>query len=107
MPSGDDTTAKSLEPEPIADTALDAFVLMLGYLQRPADPAQLRHAAGKGGERLEASDLLRLAKQLDVKARLTNAPIARLARQPLPAIAESSGGAVRAVQGVSIRAVAR
>ena len=30
------------------DTALAAFVLMLGFLQKPADPEQLRHAAGKG-----------------------------------------------------------
>lgn len=75
------------------DTALAAFVLMLGFLQKPADPEQLRHAAGKGGAPLDASDLLRLAKQIDVRAREVDAPVTRLARQPLPAIAQSKDGA--------------
>jgi subfamily B ATP-binding cassette protein HlyB/CyaB len=74
------------------DSALAAFVLMLGFLQKPADPEQLRHAAGKGGAALDASDLLRLAKQLDVRAREVEAPVARLARQPLPAIASTKDG---------------
>jgi subfamily B ATP-binding cassette protein HlyB/CyaB len=74
------------------DSALAAFVLMLGFLQKPADPEQLRHAAGKGGAALDAADLLRLAKQLDVRAREVEAPVARLARQPLPAIASTKDG---------------
>jgi subfamily B ATP-binding cassette protein HlyB/CyaB len=75
-----------------ADSALGAFVLMLGFLQKPADPEQLRHAAGKGAARLDSEDLLRLAKQLDVRAREVEAPIAKLARQPLPAIATTKDG---------------
>ena len=74
------------------DTALGAFVLMLSFLQKPADPEQLRHAAGKGGALLDGADLLRLAKQLDVRAREVEAPVERLARQPLPAIASSKDG---------------
>lgn len=74
------------------DTALACFVLMLGFLQKPADPQQLRHAAGQGGVLLGADDLLRLAKLVDVRARLVEAPVARLARQPLPAIAEAKDG---------------
>jgi ATP-binding cassette, subfamily B, bacterial HlyB/CyaB len=74
------------------DSALAAFVLMLGLLQKPADPEQLRHAAGKGGAPLDGSDLLRLAKQLDVRAREVAAPAAKLSRQPLPAIASTKDG---------------
>jgi ATP-binding cassette, subfamily B, bacterial HlyB/CyaB len=74
------------------DTALAAFVLMLGFLQKPADPDQLRYSAGKGGARLDSSDLLRLAKRLDVRAREVAAPAAKLARQPLPAIASTKDG---------------
>jgi subfamily B ATP-binding cassette protein HlyB/CyaB len=74
------------------DSALAAFTLMLGFLQKPADPEQLRHAAGKGGAPLDASDLLRLAKQLDVRAREVQAPVEKLARQPLPAIASTKDG---------------
>jgi ATP-binding cassette, subfamily B, bacterial HlyB/CyaB len=79
-------------PEATTDSALAAFVLMLGFLQKPADGEQLRHAAGKGGAPLDASDLLRLAKQLDVRAREVDAPIAKLGRQPLPAIASTKDG---------------
>lgn len=75
-----------------ADSALAAFVLMLSFLQKPADAEQLRHAAGKGGAPLDASDLLRLAKQLDVRAREVDAPTEKLARQPLPAIASTKDG---------------
>lgn len=78
--------------ESAPDSALAAFVLMLGFLQKPADPEQLRHAAGKGGAPLDASDILRLARQIDVRAREVAAPIAKLARQPLPAIAIGADG---------------
>jgi subfamily B ATP-binding cassette protein HlyB/CyaB len=74
------------------DSALATFVLMLGFLQRPADAGQLRHAAGKGGAPLGEQDLLRLAKQLDVRAKAVNAPLKRLAHQPLPAIARDKNG---------------
>lgn len=74
------------------DSALDCFVLMLGFLQKPADPDQLRHAAGKGSAPLDAADLVRLAKQLDVRAREVAVPSAKLARQPLPAIASTKDG---------------
>jgi subfamily B ATP-binding cassette protein HlyB/CyaB len=51
------------------DTALTAFVLLLSFLDRPADPQQLRHLLGRGSDRLTADDLVRLGKKLDVRAR--------------------------------------
>lgn len=42
---------------------------------------------------LDASDLLRPAKQLEVRAREVDAPPGRLKRQPLPAIAQGKDGA--------------
>ncbi len=72
--------------------ALACFVALLGYLGRPADPDQLRYLLGKGGATPEPQDLLRLAKKLDVKARLAKAPPGKLADYPLPAIALLSGG---------------
>ncbi|HVK79470.1 MAG TPA: ABC transporter transmembrane domain-containing protein, partial [Verrucomicrobiae bacterium] len=86
------TDARASAPGDIADSALASFVLMLGFLQKPADPEQLRHAAGKGGAPLDTEDLLRLARQVEVRARAVSAPVARLARQPLPAIAISTDG---------------
>lgn len=74
------------------DGALACFVALLGYLGKPADPDQLRYLLGKGGVAPEPADLLRLAKKLDVKARLVDAAPAKLDRHPLPAIALLSGG---------------
>jgi subfamily B ATP-binding cassette protein HlyB/CyaB len=74
------------------DTALAAFVLLLSFLDRPADPQQLRHTLGKGSAALDVDDLLRLAKQLDVQARKVTTAPHRLERMPLPAIAIVEGG---------------
>jgi len=69
------------------DTGLSCLLLMLKYLQVGADGAQLRHQAGKGNEKLTADDMVRLAKSLDVKARLASCSLTKLAKTPLPAIA--------------------
>jgi ATP-binding cassette, subfamily B, bacterial HlyB/CyaB len=74
-------------------TALQAFVLLLGFLGKPADPEQLRHMLGGGSADVTTDDLLRLAKALDVRARRVTVPTVRLARQPLPAIATLKSGA--------------
>ena len=63
-------------------------MLLLSFLDRPADPDQLRHLLGKGSTLLDADDVARLAKKLDVQARKVAAGGARLDRMPLPAIAQ-------------------
>jgi len=65
---------------------------LLSFLDRPADADALRHELGKGSELLDADDLVRLAKKLDVKARKVVAKPAQLDRLPLPAVAELRGG---------------
>jgi ATP-binding cassette, subfamily B, bacterial HlyB/CyaB len=74
------------------DSALAAFVMLASFLQRPADPNQLRHTIGKGNAPLDAQDLLRLAKILDLRAKETSVAAERLSRQPLPAIAWTKDG---------------
>lgn len=74
------------------DTALGSFILMLAYLGRPADPAQLVHMLGKGSAPLDFDDLLVLAKRLDIKARRLKTSDARLDSLPLPAIAQLADG---------------
>jgi subfamily B ATP-binding cassette protein HlyB/CyaB len=74
------------------DTALESLVLLLAFLGRPADAAQLRHSLGKGSEALDLDDLLVLAKRLDVKARRVKAKASALEAYPLPAIARLSDG---------------
>jgi ATP-binding cassette, subfamily B, bacterial HlyB/CyaB len=90
--SAEDDTAAEPESDVASDSALACFVLMLSFLQKPADAEQLRHAAGKGTAALDAEDLLRLAKQLDVRAREVSIAADRLSRQPLPAIAQAKDG---------------
>lgn len=59
---------------------------MLGFLDRPADPEQLKHLSGKATEPLGTVDILRLAKRLDVKAKAVRVPLEKLVLQPLPAV---------------------
>jgi ATP-binding cassette, subfamily B, bacterial HlyB/CyaB len=76
------------KPAPPADTALACLVLLLSFLDKPVTPEHLRHELGKGSKRLDAQDVLRLAKRVQgVKARRISTRIDRLVRMPLPAIA--------------------
>ncbi len=94
----DDVTAVVEKPDSPTitaprDSGLSCFVLMLNFLGRPADEAQLRHERGRGNALCDSGDLLLLAKRLRVEARLVSAPIDRLANMPLPAIAcDKAGG---------------
>ena len=74
------------------DSALASLVLLLSFLDRPADPQQLRHLLGKGSAPLDADDVVRLARKLDVQARKTQAKPSALDGMPLPAIAVTNAG---------------
>jgi ATP-binding cassette, subfamily B, bacterial HlyB/CyaB len=80
------------EPQRAEDSALASFILLLSFLDRPADRDQLRHLLGKGSASLDADDLLRLAKKLDVQARKVQVGPDKLDRMPLPAIALRTDG---------------
>jgi subfamily B ATP-binding cassette protein HlyB/CyaB len=79
-------------PEGQRDSALASFVLLLSFLDRPADPDQLRHVLGKGSVDLCADDLVRLARKLDVQARKVAVAPGRLDSLPLPAVAVMKSG---------------
>ncbi len=67
-------------------------MLMLRYIGVPADPAQLRHRFGNAAERVSATDILRISKELQLRSRVVNSNWARLAKSPLPAIAATREG---------------
>jgi ATP-binding cassette, subfamily B, bacterial HlyB/CyaB len=67
------------------DSGLACLCLLLGFLRIPADIAQLRHALGHGHP-TSPGDLVRLAKELGVKARLRQVRTKDLPEAPLPAI---------------------
>jgi subfamily B ATP-binding cassette protein HlyB/CyaB len=71
------------------DTGLAVFVLILQFFEMPADIKQLAH---QYGERMGFPEMLRCAKDLKLKARVVRSDWKRLARTPLPSIAELKDG---------------
>jgi subfamily B ATP-binding cassette protein HlyB/CyaB len=74
-------------------------VLLLGFHQIAADPAQLRHALGKS-EHAQPADLIRLARQLGARARLARSTPHKLEAAPLPAIGVGRDSAFFIIAGV-------
>jgi ATP-binding cassette, subfamily B, bacterial HlyB/CyaB len=68
-----------------------ALALALQVLGIPADPARIRHDSGRSTGLSEA-ELLRAARRFPIKARAVDSSIRRLARLPLPALAELRAG---------------
>lgn len=73
-----------------ADTGLLSFVLILRFLGVAADPKQIEHQLG--GAACGVTEMLRVAKQLDLKARTIESDWERLGKTSLPAIAEGKEG---------------
>lgn len=75
-----------------SETGLVALATLLGMHRIAADPRQMRHSLGHARP-LDTSDVLRLAKrQENVRARALAADFERLARMPLPAMAQGPEG---------------
>jgi ATP-binding cassette, subfamily B, bacterial HlyB/CyaB len=72
--------------------SLACFVLLVKFLGTPADPEQIAHERGKGDDPYSLEDLNRIAKRLDLIARIKATPIAEFCKVPLPALAEIAGG---------------
>lgn len=73
------------------DSGLDCLVLLLGFHQIGADPQQLRHALGKA-ELADSGDLVRLARRLGARSKLTRLSVAKLEGAPLPVIIRDHQG---------------
>ena len=74
------------------DTGLAALVSLLRLQGVAAEPAQLHHQLGMAGKPVGVVEMLRCARQLGLKARSLSTRWARLARTPLPGIAELRDG---------------
>jgi ATP-binding cassette, subfamily B, bacterial HlyB/CyaB len=72
------------------DTGLESLTLLLRYHSVPADAAQIRHNFGSA--MIGIPEMLRCAKDFKLKARAIATDWMRLAKLPLPAIAESTDG---------------
>ena len=72
-------------------TGLRCLALLLGFHQIASDVSQLRHAAGVVSDP-EPQDLVRLARRMGARARLTRVRLDRLSATPLPAIGFDHSG---------------
>src|SRR5215470_1425910 len=86
----DQNAAPATTERTIADFNIDALALLLRFHEMAVDPGQIRHQFG--GATFGTSEVLRCAKQFRLKARATAADWTRLARTPLPALAECRDG---------------
>jgi subfamily B ATP-binding cassette protein HlyB/CyaB len=85
-----DGNTEAVSAAPAADTGLLSLCLIARHLGVPADPGELarRHIASSSGA--SSPDLVRIARKLGLKARLVATRWDRLAKTPLPAIAEQN-----------------
>lgn len=75
-----------------ADTGLVCLVNMARFHGLAADAAQIRHAFGTTDAVMDRDGLLRAGKSLGLKLRAIESVWSRLARTPLPAIAQHADG---------------
>ena len=74
------------------DCGPEALALVARFHGVAAEPAQIRHNAGKGDSGLDIPDLVRAARQLGLRARSVNLAPSRLADMPLPAVVRHRDG---------------
>lgn len=74
------------------DTGIACLAMMAKFLGVAADPENLRHLSGRGSELINVTIMLRLAKELGLKARFVQTNWDRLPNVELPAIARLKTG---------------
>jgi ATP-binding cassette, subfamily B, bacterial HlyB/CyaB len=92
LPGGDPAPSSDGRAVPTIDTSLACFVLLAKFLGTPADPGQIAHDRGKGEDRYSLEDLSRIAKKLDLIARIRTAKLEEFRKLPLPCLAECRDG---------------
>jgi ATP-binding cassette, subfamily B, bacterial HlyB/CyaB len=89
---------------PCSDSGVWSLALALRLLGIVADPGRIQHETGKSASLSEA-ELLGAAKRFAVKAKAVNFPLRRLAKVPLPALAELRSGDYAVIGKVSDQGV--
>jgi ATP-binding cassette, subfamily B, bacterial HlyB/CyaB len=82
----------STNTNPPLDTGLQCLVLLARFQQIAADPDQLQHQFGRSDSTLSNQDLVRAARYLKLKAKLSNISWEGLSNTPLPAIGKHKDG---------------
>jgi ATP-binding cassette, subfamily B, bacterial HlyB/CyaB len=76
----------------LAEINIDALALILRFHEIAVDPAQIRHQFASAA--FGVTEVLRCARQFKLKSRALNMDWTRLARTPLPALAECRDGSL-------------
>jgi subfamily B ATP-binding cassette protein HlyB/CyaB len=96
----DDASAPTPYAGTSIDTGLACLAVLLRFLGKPADPEQLRHRYAVGRP-VDFTALQRASRDAGIKAKVITLRRGRLARTPLPAIAERRDGTFVIVARVS------
>ena len=95
MPAPQQAPAMASHPTPSpqeVDTGLVCLLILARYFGIAADGEQLRHELGLSAKPCGATEVLRIARRLGLKAGKRSATWARLTTLPLPAIAQYTDG---------------
>lgn len=74
------------------DTGLACLIMLARYHQVAADSSQIQHQYGVSGEVFTADSVVRATRRLGLKSKQTKSSINKLAKTPLPAIAQDVDG---------------
>ncbi|MEJ2611517.1 MAG: type I secretion system permease/ATPase [Candidatus Thiodiazotropha sp.] len=74
------------------DTGLECLVLLARFHGLPADTEHLQHQFGQNGQLFDATAIQRAGRSLGFKTRATQSEWRRLAKTPLPAMAQHKDG---------------
>ncbi len=74
------------------DSGLACLVLLARYHHLPVDPVQLKHQFARNDRPFGCSDIIRAARSLDLRAKVSSARLEQLAQLHLPAIAAMKDG---------------
>jgi ATP-binding cassette, subfamily B, bacterial HlyB/CyaB len=77
---------------PVLDTGLICLALLVRFHGIAVEEEALRHRRGRGGAGLDPNDMIILARELGLKAKLLRSDATRLQKTPLPAIALKKDG---------------
>lgn len=82
----------STDTEKPTDTGLECLIMLARYHQVAADPDQIRHQFGSSNDLFNDEGLIRTARYLKLKAKLSQSCWEGLANTPLPAIGKHCDG---------------
>lgn len=83
---------KKPNPESGIDSGLISFIIIANYHGLAADPSQIRHQLALGDEKVSDFEILKIAKNFKLKAKVIQSNTEKITKLTFPAIAEFNSG---------------